>query len=148
MGEWLSWGMCKGYYKELFIFRRDRAYLVSTNKGKFKMYNCLQCQVESDSNQTIIPFFPALVKTLVRCRRQLQQPVKLLGSEVVVEEINRVELDAVFDYFVMTVRAGAFAGTAHPADYFATHYPLPPFCLDAVHVPVKRFVPELSLIHI
>ncbi len=69
-----------------------------------------------------------LIEALITCCGLFQQPVKLLGRKIVVEEINRIDLVAVFVYFIMAVRAGALAGAAYPADHFATLY------LSGLHV--------------
>src|SRR4051812_38775898 len=65
---------------------------------------------------------PGLVKALVICLRPLQHFIKLLWRKVVVEEINRIELAAVFVHLVMAVWACAFSGRANIADNFSAFY--------------------------
>ena len=76
----------------------------------------------------------SLVKTLIRCSSQFQQPVKLLWRKIIIEEINRIDLVPVLDHFIMAMRTGTFTGAAHPADHFTTIYSLTTSCLYLEHV--------------
>ena len=47
-------------------------------------------------------------------------------------------------YFVMAMRTGTGAGTAHPSNYFATFYPLAIPCFYTYHVHIYGFVSYVS----
>ena len=77
-----------------------------------------------------------LIEALVTRCRQLQQSVVLLGRNIIIEIIHRINRIAVSMHFIMAVGARTFPGAAYPSDYFASFDMLTIFCFYTKHMTV------------
>src|SRR4051794_26885399 len=88
-----------------------------------------------------------LIEALIADGGQLYKTIKLFRAQVIIKEINRVYGIAVLADLIVTMRPGAFPGTAHPANHFTSFYGLPRPHFHAYHVAVQGFITVAMVDH-
>ncbi len=81
-----------------------------------------------------------LVQALVACGCLFEDPIELLGGQVVVKKVDRVYFLIEFDHFVMAMRSGRFTRAPYPSDHFSAFYVQSRSRFHPYHMPIERLI--------